>query len=149
MKVTSALGRMLKPLVNFPRWMGLAQIRANAAAIFRSFQDLRMHRPEVRKETFEEALVRLNLTEQDLKERMKTCLTLMILYAFAALCFLIYTIYMIVHGHLGMIIGSMLTALMAVFAYRESFWYFQMKTRKLGNTFKDWFSFYFKRGARK
>jgi hypothetical protein len=30
---------------------------------------------------------------------------------------------------------------MAVFAYREHFWYFQMKTRTLGNTFQDWFSF--------
>jgi intracellular multiplication protein IcmV len=126
--------------------MGLRQLRVNAAAIKAMFQDLRMYRPEVRRETFEEALQRLNLTEDQLKERMRTCLIMSCLYSFAALCFFIYSIYMIIHLHLGMILGILITILMAVFAYRESFWYFQMKTRKLGNTFQDWVSFMLKRG---
>lgn len=146
MKVTSAIGRVFKPFVNFPRWMGLRQLKNNAAAIKAMFKDLRLYRPEVRRETFEEAMQRMNLTEDQLKERMRTCLMMSIVYSFASLCFLIYTIYMIFHFHLGMILGILITILMAVFAYRESFWYFQMKTRKLGNTVHDWVSFMLKRG---
>lgn len=149
MKVSSALGRVFKPFVNFPRWMNLRQLRANAAAIAKMIQDMRIHRPEVRRESFDEAIQRMNLTDEDIKDRMRTCLTLSVVYSFAALCFLIYTFYMIWHGHLGMILGILITALMAVFAYREAFWYFQMKTRTLGNTFRDWLSFLFKRGASK
>lgn len=149
MKVTRGLGRVFKPFVNFPRWMGLRQISANAAGIVRMIKDLRIHRPEVRQESFEEAMERMNLTEEIIKERMKTCLFLSLTYTFAAICFFAYTLYMIFHGHLGMIMGALVTTLMAVFAYRESFWYFQMKTRTLGNSFKDWVSFILRRGARK
>lgn len=148
MKVTSAFGRIFKPLVNFPRWMNLGQLKANAAAIKKMIQDMRLYRPAIREETFEEAMQRLNLTEEILKERMRTCFILGLLYTVGAIGFLIYTIYMIWHGHLGMILGILITVLLAVFAYRESFWYFQMKTRKLGNTFKDWVSYILRRGSR-
>jgi intracellular multiplication protein IcmV len=77
---------------------------------------------------------------------MKHCLLMSILYFIAGLLFLTYTLYMILHLHLGMILGLLVTALMMLFAYREHFWYFQMKTRKLGNTFKDWLSFVLRRG---
>ena len=148
MKLTRAIGRAVKPFVNVPRWLGISQLRANAAAIVKMMQDLRIHRPPVRKEEFNEAMERLNLSEEDIKQRMKTCLLLSILYSTAALLFLIYTVYMILHGHLGMILGLLITVLMSVFAYREHFWYFQMKTRSLGNSFKGWVHFLF-RGNRK
>src|SRR5262245_15392808 len=98
MKVTKTLGRIVKPFVNFPRWMGLGQIRATAASIKKMFQDLRIHRPPVREETFEEAKQRLNLSEEDIQSRLKSCFWLSILYSFIALLLLIYTIYMISHG---------------------------------------------------
>lgn len=148
MKVTSALGRVVKPFVNFPRWMGLTQVWANGRAIVKMLKDLRVHRPPTHTESFEEAIQRLNLTEEDVKERIRHCFILTIVYTTATLFFLFYTIYMVIHGHLGMILGILLTALMATFAYREHFWYFQMKTRSLGNGFKDWL-FYLLRGKRK
>lgn len=148
MKVTKRLGRAIKPFVNFPRWMNLGQLRDDGRAILKSIQDLKVHRPPVRKETFDEAMTRLHLTEDDIQKRIKNCLLLSILYYSCALIFLIYTIYMVVHGHLGLIIGFLITALMLVFAYREHFWYFQLKTRTLGNTFHNWLSYIF-RGGRK
>jgi intracellular multiplication protein IcmV len=146
MKITRSVGRVIKPLVNFPKWMGLSQLRANAAAIMKMFQDLRVHRPPVREETFAQAVQRLNLTEDDIKTRMKHCLLMSLLYFSASLVFLAYTLYMIIHLHLGMVVGLLITALMMVFTYREHFWYFQMKTRTLGNTFQDWVSFVLRRG---
>lgn len=148
MKPTRAVGRVIKPFVNFPRWMGLRLIMSNGSAIVKMVQDMRIRPPAVRKETFEEAVARLNLSEEEIKSRMRHCLILSIIYSVAALILLVYTIYMVIHGHLGMILGILLTVLIAVFAYREHFWYFQMKTRMLGRTFKEWLIFLF-RGARK
>jgi|688.fasta_scaffold488095_2 intracellular multiplication protein IcmV len=148
MKVTNRIGKLIKPFVNFPRWMNLAQLWANGRAIVKSIRDLKVHRPPVRKESFEEAIARLQLSEEDVKARQKNCLILSILYASFALLFLIYTVYLIIHGSLGMIIGLLITSLMTTFAYREHFWYFQLKTRTLGNTFRDWVSFLL-RGGRK
>lgn len=148
MKVTRRIGRVFKPLVNFPRWMNLDRLMANGRAIIKMFNDMKVRRPPVRQETFEEAMLRMHLTEDDIKERIRNTLTLSIVYSVATLIFLIYTLYMIFHGHIGMIIGLLITVLMATFTYRESFWYFQLKTRTLGNTFHDWARYFF-RGRRK
>lgn len=144
MKVTSRIGKVFKPFVNFPRWMNLRQLWANGRGIVRTLKDLKVHRPSVKAETFEEAMQRLHLTEEDIIKRRKNCLILSIVYAFLTLIFFIYTVYMVIHLHLGMIIGLLITALMATFAYREHFWYFQLKTRTLGNTFQDWLAFLFR-----
>jgi intracellular multiplication protein IcmV len=148
MGVASRIGRVFKPLVNFPRWMGLNQLWANGRAIVKMVKDMKVHRPITHSESFEEAKARLHLSEEDLEKRKRTCFALSLVYSFAALCFLVYTLHMIIRLQLGMIVGILITILMAVFAYRESFWYFQMKTRTLRNTFKDWLSFIL-RGARK
>ncbi|MBA2654537.1 MAG: hypothetical protein H0U71_05675 [Gammaproteobacteria bacterium] len=148
MKVTKRVGRVVKPFVNFPRWMGFGQLWANYEAIVKTIKDMRIHRPPVRTETFEEAKARLHLTDEDIQQRKRNCLILSIIYFTATLIFFIYSLYMIIHGHLGMILGLLITALMAAFTYREHFWYFQLKTRTLGNSFKDWLHFLF-RGKRK
>jgi intracellular multiplication protein IcmV len=144
MKATRRIGRVLKPLVNVKLWMGLSQLIVNAKAILRNFNDMKVRRPAVRKETFEEAVARLNFSEDDIKNRMRSCLKLAIIYYFASLLFLVYTIYMMVHLQLGMVLGLLITTLMAVFAYREHFWYFQLKTRRLGNSFRNWLTFVFR-----
>ncbi len=141
MKVTTVIGRVIKPLVNFPRWMGARQLKTNADAIIKMVKDLQLRRPPLRQETFEEAIVRLHLSEEDIRQRMRVCLTLSIIYSCLMILFLAYTIFLILHFSLGMILAALVTMLMASFVYREHFWYFQMKTRKLGNTFQDWVSF--------
>lgn len=148
MGIMSRVGRVFKPLVNFPRWMGAGQLRTNVEDIRKNIQDLKIRRPEVRTETFEEAMVRMHLTEEDIKKRMRFCFIFCLIYAFIALILLGYSIYLIIHLKLGAIISLLITAMMAVFAYRESFWYYQMKTKTLGNTFHNWLS-YMLRGGRK
>jgi hypothetical protein len=146
MSLTKRVGRLFKPFVNFPKWMGLTRLVANARGIKKSIEDIRVHRPTVRVETFEQAMTRLHLTEKDIELRKRTCLILSIVYSLTTFLLLIYTLYLIIHLRLGAIIGLLITGLMAVFAYRESFWHFQMKTRKLGNTYRDWLSYMLRRG---
>jgi intracellular multiplication protein IcmV len=149
MKVTRRIGKIIKPLVNFPRWMGVNQLRINAQFITTIWQDLKLHRPPVRRETFAEAKTRLNLTEDDIQKRLNNCLLLSVIYGLCTLILLGYTLYLIIHFQLGVILSFLLTSLMAALAYREHFWYFQLKTRTLGNSFSNWLSFLLRGGIRK
>lgn len=142
MKITRALGRVVKPFVNFPRWMGLNQLVNTAKSILGGIKDLKTdQKVPVRKETFTEAKARLHLTEKDIEEREKFCFRLSILYFFVGLIFLAYTIYLISRLNIGFILGFLVTGLLFAFAFQQHFWYFQIKTRQLGATVKDWRNF--------
>ncbi len=148
MGVTKRAGRVLKPLVNFPKWMGLRQLLDNFQNIRKMLRDLKMHRPVIRKESFEEAVTRMHLTEEDIHNRKRSCWILSWVYSLITILLFIYSTYLLFHLIFNCILGFLITALMAVFAYRESFWYFQMKTKSLGNNFQDWVR-YILRGGRK
>ena len=65
------LGRMVKPLVNFPKWMSAEQITSDASYISQIGKQLVTPQKAQVQESFEEALQRLNLTENDIRERHK------------------------------------------------------------------------------
>ncbi len=75
MKPFKFMGKAFKPFVNFPQWMGWKQINASsrdlkdlAKAVFR----IKLEKTEDGKpveETFEQAMARLNITEEQLVER--------------------------------------------------------------------------------
>lgn len=90
-------------------------------------------------ETFEEALVRLELTEADLVRRKKEFTQLFYF-------FLVLSTFVIAYGLYLAFSGTMITALIAFClsiyclaqAFRFHFWLFQLKNRKLGCTVKEW-----------
>jgi intracellular multiplication protein IcmV len=95
-------------------------------------------------ETFEEAMQRLNLTEDDVKKQAKFFLHYSIFYALFALSFIIYAIYLF---SLVKILASVTTLVLGIFlatyALKENFMYMQIKKRKLNCKFPDWFRFIF------
>ena len=94
---------------------------------------------------FAEAMQRLNLTEEQVTEQMKIRLHMALIYIGIALAIFIYAIYLLINGHFfAGILAITLGVLMSVYAYREHFWYMQMKQHKLGCTFKEWVEFTFK-----
>lgn len=145
MSIMGRMGKIIKPLVNFPRWMGFRQILDNGRNIVKTIQDLKIRRPAVRDESFAQAMLRLNLNESDLQERKRFCFYQAIIYFILALIFFIYTIYLILHFSLGVILSFLLALLMTTFAYREFFWYVQIRKKKLGCTFREVLAFLFRR----
>jgi intracellular multiplication protein IcmV len=95
-------------------------------------------------ETFEEAMQRLNLTENDIQKQAKFFLYYSVFYMAFALAFIIYAVYLFL---LLKILASVTTLVLGIFlatyALKENFMYMQIKKRKLNCTFKDWFSFIF------
>ena len=144
-KVFRSVGKVAKPFVNFPHWMGWKQLSADSkgvVALAKSFFSLKKKKT-IRSETFDEAKSRLKLTEENLSARQKTFLQMAIAYLVMGLLLLAYTVYVIAEGTTisGVILSLILTLSAFAMSYREHLWYFQMKQRRLGCTFKEWLAF--------
>lgn len=143
MKVIRGVGKLVKPFVNFPSWMGLRQLSASGKGIANTAKSI--YQPGdpnrvIRKETFEQAVERLHLSEQDLQQRMKTFWNMTLVYLFVALGLFGYGASLCVDGYFAAgFLSFILTVLALSLALRQHFWYFQIKRRKLGCTMKEWF----------
>jgi intracellular multiplication protein IcmV len=139
--------RSFGAMFNIPRWIAWGSIVASTKIVWEIGRDLFVNPAKsVIPETFEEAAQRLNLTEEDIKQRQKTFLHNAIAFLVISIILLTYTIYLLVNSYwLATFVGSLLTALILVYAYREHFWYTQIKYRKLGLDFKTWRQLLFKK----
>lgn len=153
MKVFKFLGKFVKPFVNFPQWLGWKQIVSSTRALKELAKTaFQISKGESRKESFEQAVSRLRLTEEDLKKRKKMFLRMALFYFLIGAGLFGYGIYLFVSTpyFLGGLLTLILSMLMFTYAYREHFWYFQLKARKLGCSFNDWMAFTFSlRGIQK
>jgi intracellular multiplication protein IcmV len=149
MKVFRSIGKVFKPLVNFPLWLGWKQIssatkdlKETAEYVFNKSES----KTKKREETFEQAAYRLRLDDQAIEQRAMNFLRLAIFYLVFAAGLFIYAIYLFIEtSHvLGTAMSLVLSTVLLVYAYREHFWYFQLKKRKFGCTFKEWIAFTFK-----
>lgn len=124
-----------------PRWVNVKQYVETNKTLYTKIKDsFRVARP-MREETFEAAMQRLKLSEQDLNERMpanQRALTILLSFVIA-LC--LYGFYLMFTGAIaGTLVILAVIALSSVRAFQYSFWNFQIKHRKLGCSFKEWFS---------
>lgn len=129
---------------NFKRWLAYEQIKENGKAVGHSAKSLFATKKSKHIETFDEAVQRLNLTEEDLVNRTQQFLKLARLYLFFAIALVIYVFYLLFTGHiLAVFTGLALVMLVSSYSLREHFWYMQMKKRKLGCNLRDWARFVF------
>lgn len=130
------------------RWMGMEQIKGNGQTIgqitkrlFDASDSSKKNPPK----TFEEAMERYKLSEADLQKRMRSSLRLVYFCLGLSVLLIIYTLYLFFsHLVLSGFVTIMLTLLLWAYAFREHFNYFQMKQRRLGCTFREWFISTFK-----
>lgn len=138
------VGRLVKPLVNFPKWMSADQISSDAKYISGIGKQLITPQKAQVKETFEEALIRLNLTENEIKARRKEFTHLSITFFCLFLLLLGYVIYLISDstGQVSWraIALSVIVSMIALAQFmRFHYWLYQIKQRKLGCGFKEYF----------
>lgn len=134
--------RFFRALVDFPTWMNLQGLRESGNDISKTFQDLRQMPPTRHKETFEEAMIRLDLTEEAVQKRMRQCYFSGLVFLACSLGLFVYALALLTFGFFpGAFIAALIGVLAGVFAYREAFWYVQMKKRKLGCTFVEFLVF--------
>jgi intracellular multiplication protein IcmV len=91
------------------------------------------------KETYEEAVARMKLTEKDLEERKKMFMMQVILYMVAGFLVLAYAVWLAFHGYItAMGIAFLIAVMSMAYAFRSHFWLYQMKQKRLGCTFKEY-----------
>ncbi len=91
-------------------------------------------------ESFDAAIARMNLSDQDLQAKQSALYRLSILMCTAAIFIFGYAIYHLYYGSYRAVIISFILMLIALaLAFRYHFWYFQIKTRKLGCSISEWY----------
>jgi intracellular multiplication protein IcmV len=149
-KVFRAIGAPFKPFLNFSAFVGYKGLKGSVQNLTGMVKDAtaKPSLENIPKETFEEAVIRLNLSEQDLTDRQKSFFRMSLFYVLLAVFLFAYLIYLLVSGVLlGVFISAVLVLVSLAFSYREHFWYTQMAHRRLGLTYQDWKAYTF--GGRK
>ncbi|OGO97413.1 MAG: hypothetical protein A3F41_05165 [Coxiella sp. RIFCSPHIGHO2_12_FULL_44_14] len=135
------------------RWAGADQLKENGH-VLKQLTDRLFHPNSVdntaspHRETFEECLQRLGMDEEALKKRMKTARTFVRVCLGLSAVLLLYSFYLFAsHLILSGLVTLILFFLLLAYVFREHFNYFQMKERRLGCTFKEWFNSLWKQGS--
>lgn len=139
MKVFRTMGRVVKPLVDFPRWMNVKKLWQNAKDIKTIAKHVTSVPSSGRHETFEQAVIRLGLNEADLIRRQRE-------YWWLTLTFLIFGgVILLVCGYhlwrthyIAAAVSFVLAGVAFAQAFRNHFWYVQIELRKLGIHWREW-----------
>lgn len=138
-KSGSRVGGVLRSIFNFRAWSDYERVKGFTEYLYSGFANLFIPQKHETGESFEEAMVRLNLSEADLLEKQTALFRLAWLMVFTALAiggYVIYCLYWKAFMAAG--VSSVVQLVALVLAFRYHFWYYQIKQRKLGCTFSEW-----------
>ena len=121
-------------------WLGYDELKSYNRIIYNDLKEAMTPAKPERKESFAEAMDRLNLTEADVEETAKRYLMYTVVFVILAGVAFATAFYMLfAHGTFsGWILAVVCSVLFLVQAFRFHFWHFQIKYRKLGCTFREW-----------
>lgn len=139
-KSGSKFKTLLNRIFNVRAWMDWDRMKTGGKFLEEGAKKLFVPRPARPVETFEEAMQRMKLTEADLALRRRALFRMSIMMACLSMGLLIYFFYHIFYGSLhAAFLTLALSLLAAALGFRYHFWYFQIKSRKLGCTFHEWY----------
>lgn len=122
-------------------WIDFDSLRETTLTIYNSLIALFTPDKPVRKESFDQAVDRLNLTEADIRSGAANYRFFAIFFLICGLLTLIYSGYLLFsrfHSVTGWMIGMATSALLFSQAFKFEFWSYQMRNHKLGVTYKEW-----------
>ncbi len=135
--------KFFSSMVDVSSWMDLKGVQRSGEGIVASAKRFQQSVPSSGlKETFEEAMARLDIDEKFLEKRKRQCYFTAWFYTGCGSALLLYAFYLLSTGYIvSSFVTYVMSALAYVFAYREGLWYYQMKIRKLGCSMTDFFAF--------
>ncbi|WP_131793852.1 type IVB secretion system protein IcmV [Fluoribacter gormanii] len=140
MKKQSRIGNLLRRIINVRRWFDWDRMRAFTLYLVNGFKRLFVPQKKVEGESFNDAVKLLNLTDESLLIKQKSLFRLSIVMLLAALLIMGYAVFQLFYGSIKAFLVSLVVTLIAlVLAFRYHFWYYQIKNRKLGCTFNEWY----------
>jgi intracellular multiplication protein IcmV len=139
-KSGSRIGRVFSRIFNIRTWFDWDRIKSFTLALRNGIKSLFIPQKSDRVESFDSAITKLKLTDAELLLKQNALYRLSIVMTLAAFLILVYTGYQLFYGSYKAVLVSFVVMMIAlVLAFRYHFWYFQIKRRKLGCTFEEWF----------
>lgn len=140
MKKQSRIVKLVGSILNVRAWFDWERVRSFTLYLSNGFKRLFVPQQNKEVESFDEAATKLNLSDAALMTKQKALFRLSIVMLIAAGLILSYAGYQLFYGSLPAVIVSLIVTLIALtLAFRYHFWYYQIKNRKLGCTFDEWF----------
>lgn len=141
MKVFKTVKKVAKPYVDVQSWVGFDYLASSMTRTVNMVKSLVIPKKLTASQLtdFEEAKKKYNLSETDIAARKQEFKILY--YTFLTLLIITfgYTCYLMVKGTIHSIIISLAVNIVLLGqCFRYSFWIFQLNSRKLGCTFKEW-----------
>jgi|GEM_PF-4813923 intracellular multiplication protein IcmV len=129
--------KLVKTFLDVPRWVGTESIKdqwKSLKTLMNSFKE----KPET-SESFKDAVKRLKLTNGQIDQIQRKYHRNFLIYFSLLWIVLAYAIFLGWSAHYRALIAC-ISALfvLASFAFREHFWYTQIKSKTLGMTFQSW-----------
>ncbi len=128
------------------QWAGLSEIKGSSRLVKDLAVNVFKNSPPPSssavplKETFAQCIRRLGLTEADLQKRIRSSQQILLFCLGLAVPTALYMLYLIMAGkYLSSFVCLMLTLLLLAYSFREHFNIFQMRQRRLGCTFQQWY----------
>ncbi len=139
MGIVKITGGVVKSVVDVKSWLGYDRLKGDSKDLLGIIKTGFSAQKTSYKETFEEALIRQNISENDLPNLVHRYKIQMFLYILFATIISIYMLYLFwgVHLFVGFI-TFMIVILFIVKACSIHFYIFQIRNRKLGCTLKEW-----------
>jgi intracellular multiplication protein IcmV len=139
-KPGSRFAALFSNIFRIHEWLDVRRLQEFMRYILDLFKKLFIPQPQKPAESFESAKKRLKLTDEQLLIRQKALFRVSMLMIFLAGLLFFYGVYQILYGGILGVFLSLIVVLIALtLAFRYHFWYFQMKTKKLGCSWRTWF----------
>jgi intracellular multiplication protein IcmV len=129
-----------KTFFNPSAWLGYTELKAHTRFLWQNLKlTFTIAKPQ-RIETFEEALIRQNIIEADLQVTAKRYRLYSLIFVALASGALLASFYYLFYydSWQRWCLAFVVSLLLGANAFKYDFWLFQIKQRKLGCTFDDW-----------
>ena len=136
----SRIGRVFRRVINIRSWADWERVKVFTLYLGYGVQRLIVPQKKNASESFNTAMQRLNISEEQLIAKQKALYRLSMVMLVGAFLIFIYSIYHLIFGTYRAALVSLIVMMIAgVLSFRYHFWYFQISQRKLGCTFNEWF----------
>jgi intracellular multiplication protein IcmV len=129
-----------KTFFNPTGWLGYDSVKQTTSTIWTILRRLFFPPDAIYQETFKQAMDRQGLTDEDITNIEQRYLLFAYFFLLLGSVAFVMSFYFLIHHRTfaGCLLAIASAALLFSQAFRYHFWYFQIKYRKLGCTFKEW-----------
>jgi len=129
-----------KTFFNPTGWFGYEMLATQSRIIWNLVKGLFVLPETGRTETFEQATERFKLSDEQINEMSRNFRIYTIIFTACGVITLLFSFYLLVFQgtFAGLLIGLATAAVFFAYAFRYSFWRFEITHRKLGATFQEW-----------